>query len=186
MPEEYMHMVRNCSALEAPSPDAPEILELEAGDLVKLLDRNVEAGWYKVAWAGEVVYVLEEDAIRSTASPADDQREYDEQSMEDGEEESSNEDDAGRRYGALNSISTALQIFGWLTIVLGVLGSVAIAIGTANAGDDNGVLAFASLIGGVALSVISGVILLAVSDLLLVLIDIEWNTRATAHGRMPG
>ncbi len=89
------------------------------------------------------------------------------------------------RYGALAIISTALRVLGWLVITGGIIASVLFAFGafaTTSESTDDGFAAAAALfaIAGVISSVVYGVILIAVAELIRLMIDLERNTRATA------
>ncbi len=85
-----------------------------------------------------------------------------------------------REYPALQTISGVFRFLGWLTIVLGVLGAFLLAVAAGSGEDGNPAVALLVLVGGVLCSATAGVILLALADLILLFIDIERNTRATA------
>ena len=124
--------------------------------------------------------------MASTAPLRDDQRELDAQNLEGEETESVAGETASRRYPALQTISGAFRILGWITLLLGVGGSAFSAAGAASQDEANAAVALGILVGGVVFSVITGVILLALADIILVIIDIERNTRAMQSGEATG
>ena len=84
------------------------------------------------------------------------------------------------RYRALRAVATLLRVFAWLVAVFGGLVAVGAAITTGfDAGDP--VRGLAILVGGALAVAFQALMLFAASALLMVFIDIEQNTRATAE-----
>lgn len=85
------------------------------------------------------------------------------------------------RYPALYTISTLLRFMGWVVIVGGILLSVIAGLVVGSTGDgDSGVFGFLVAIVGSFASIVQGIVVLALADLVLLFIDIERNTRVSA------
>lgn len=180
---------------------------LEEGAVVRVL-REDDPAFFRVSYAGKAGFLLKDNAVDSTLQAfvqrlgrerADRGASRPEEAGEPYGDEKPNVavDAAGprepdrlaevpRRFGALNTIGTLFRIIGWIVIVAGILLSIigAAAIGGAGAGTEaagaGAVTAVFILVGGIAGSLIYGVLLLAFADLVLLLIEVERNTRAAA------
>jgi hypothetical protein len=93
----------------------------------------------------------------------------------------------GKKYTALRIIATIYKILAWLILVLGIIGFiVAIITGSLagskafRAGIGGGFLGFLSGIGILIYTIIAFIGLLAFSEAIYVVLDIEENTRKTA------
>ncbi len=99
-----------------------------------------------------------------------------------------------RKYAALRVITTIYRILGWTLLIGGSLLSIAVGvIMTVGTGFVQQTLpqinlavteAVAAAVGGIILSVLSGLAALAFADLCSVLMDIESNTRPQAEVRL--
>lgn len=100
---------------------------------------------------------------------------------------------ATRKYAALRVITTVYRVLGWILLVGGSLLSIAagiiMTVGT-NFLEQSlpqfsmaGTEAIIAAIGGIILSVLSGLVALAFADICSVLMDIETNTRVQAESR---
>lgn len=88
-----------------------------------------------------------------------------------------------KRYAALGTIGTILQVLGWIVLIGGVLISILYGVAVAAVGTDEEYsdLAVAAVVAGSVLaSVVWGLMLIAVGEVIQLLIDVEQNTRATA------
>lgn len=85
-----------------------------------------------------------------------------------------------RRFPALQTISGVLRVAGWLILVIGITASIIGAVSAGSIEDGSAATAALALGSGLFSSVIVGVVLLAYADLILLMVDIERNTRATA------
>lgn len=185
MTEEYVETVRACSAYAGPHEDMPRLFDLERGDVLKLLNRDEDPRFLKVAFEGTVAYVLKEDAVDSTEEryAAFEEQEVDAAFEADGEGDVASEI-VRRGYPALYTISAFFRFIGWVVILAGVLLSVIAgwSVGVAGNGGDGAAAVFGIIvaIGGSTASVVQGVLLLALADLILLFIDVERNTRAAA------
>ncbi|MCH8853065.1 MAG: hypothetical protein IID41_10495 [Planctomycetes bacterium] len=159
-----------CDIYELPRLMSPKLGELEPGTVLDRVEDANKEYWFAVVYQGTQGYVLKEAAAPSEQIEARDAH----------DKQTGSGVSIQRRYPALQTISGFFRLFGWITIGLGSVGTIlsAIAIGSAN--DGSGVAAAAILIGGLIGSVASGVIFIALADLLLVAIDIERNTRSSA------
>ena len=170
-----------CDIYELPRITSPKLGELEPGTVLDRVEDADKEYWFAVVYQGTQGYVLKEGAAPSEqieAKDADDKETVEARDAHD--KQTGSGVSIQRRYPALQTISGFFRLFGWITIGLGSGGTIlsAIAIGSAN--DGSGVAAAAILIGGLIGSVASGVIFIALADLLLVAIDIERNTRSSA------
>ncbi len=79
-------------------------------------------------------------------------------------------------------MSTVFRVLGWLVLIGGMLLSIvgAITVGSSYEDGSSGAAALFIFVGGAVMSVLQGVLLLALADLILLFIDVERNTRATA------
>lgn len=100
------------------------------------------------------------------------------------------ETETSRKYAALRFITTVYRVLGWILLVGGSLLSIAAGIVMTVSMDFlgqslpqfslAGTEAIVAAIGGVILSVLSGLVALAFADVCSVLMDIEANTRVQA------
>lgn len=98
---------------------------------------------------------------------------------------------AARKYAALRVITTIYRVLGWILLIGGSLLSIAAGIvmgtGTELLGQNlpqfslTGTEAIVAAVGGVILSVLTGLVALAFADVCSVLMDIEANTRVQAE-----
>ena len=79
------------------------------------------------------------------------------------------------KYPFLRYATTVLRILGWIVLVVGVIGSIVFGILT------GGVTGAFYAIGGVILSFLAWLFLLASRELIYILIHVEENTRNTAE-----
>jgi hypothetical protein len=79
------------------------------------------------------------------------------------------------KYPFLRYATTVLRILGWIVLVVGVIGSIVFGIMT------GGVIGAFYAIGGVILSFLAWLFLLATRELIYILIHVEENTRNTAE-----
>ena len=79
------------------------------------------------------------------------------------------------KYPFLRYATTVLRILGWIVLVVGVIGSIVFGIMT------GGVTGAFYAIGGVILSFLAWLFLLATRELIYILIHVEENTRNTAE-----
>jgi len=79
------------------------------------------------------------------------------------------------KYPFLRYATTVLRILGWIVLVVGVIGSIVFGILT------SGVTGAFYAIGGVILSFLAWLFLLASRELIYILIHVEENTRNTAE-----
>ena len=89
-----------------------------------------------------------------------------------------------RKYGALRIVAVIITVIAWIVLVVGVIGSIAAgALGADLLGVGGGGATYAAtvIIGGIILSVIYFVFLLAFAQLIYLLIDVERNTREAAY-----
>lgn len=122
------------------------------------------------------------DRRNEAASSAVAQDDYDDDVVE--EEDADNDVlPVEDRYGALTSISAVLRILGWIVMAGGAIASIVLGVaaaGSDNGGDGSTGVAVAIILGGLISSVVYGVMLIALADLIQLMIDLERNTRATA------
>lgn len=85
-----------------------------------------------------------------------------------------------RRFVALRAISGALQVLGWIVLVGGSLSSVIVGVAASSDESVEGVGGAIVIIAGIAVSAVYGIMLLAAAEIILLLVDVERNTRATA------
>jgi len=92
-----------------------------------------------------------------------------------------------QKYSFLPFAARVLKVVGWIVLVVGVIGSIIFGIMTGGA--DNGAIggvagAVAGIfiaIGGIIISFLAWVFLLAISELFYLFMDVEENTRNTAE-----
>jgi uncharacterized membrane protein len=92
-----------------------------------------------------------------------------------------------QKYSFLPFAARVLKVVGWIVLVVGVIGSIIFGIMTGGA--DNGAIGGAAgtvagifiAIGGIIISFLAWVFLLAISELFYLFMDIEENTRNTAE-----
>ena len=80
-----------------------------------------------------------------------------------------------QKYSFLPFAAKVLKVVGWIVLVVGVIGSIVFGIMT------GGVVGVFSAIGGVIVSFLAWVFLLASSELFYLFMDVEENTRNTAE-----
>jgi hypothetical protein len=80
-----------------------------------------------------------------------------------------------QRYPFLRFATAVLRILGWITLVVGVIGSIAFGIMT------GGFVGVFYAVGGAIFSFLTWLLLLATRELLYLLIQVEENTRNTAE-----
>ncbi|MHB1357810.1 MAG: hypothetical protein ACYCZF_17715 [Anaerolineae bacterium] len=89
-----------------------------------------------------------------------------------------------KKFGALRFVSGLFKVFAWIFLILGILGSIGAAIAYMTMGQFDAmklIAAIGIIIGGVLLSLIWFVIFKATSEIFIVLVAIEYNTRETAY-----
>ena len=79
-----------------------------------------------------------------------------------------------QRYPFLRFATAVLRILGWITLVVGVIGSIGFGIWT------GGIMGVFYAVGGVIFSFLTWLFFLATRELLYLLIQVEENTRNTA------
>lgn len=80
-----------------------------------------------------------------------------------------------QKYSFLPFAARVLKVVGWIVLVVGVIGSIVFGIMT------GGVVGVFSAIGGIIVSFLTWVFLLATSELFYLFMDVEENTRNTAE-----
>ena len=92
-----------------------------------------------------------------------------------------------QKYSFLPFAAKVLRVVGWVVLVVGVIASIIIGIfigSAANGGIGGlagGITGFFIAVGGVILSFLTWVLLLAARELLYLFMDVEENTRNTAE-----
>lgn len=87
-----------------------------------------------------------------------------------------------QKYPALRTYATVVKVLAWIVLVLGVLGSILVAVLTGVSGEEYaGVATIIVLIGGLLGTAIYFLILLAAAEFIRLAIDVEQNTRDTAE-----
>ena len=92
-----------------------------------------------------------------------------------------------QKYNFLPFAAKVLKVVGWIVLVVGVIGSIIFGITTGNA--SNGALGGLAgtltgifiAVGGIIVSFLAWVFLLATSELFYLFMDVEENTRNTAE-----
>jgi uncharacterized membrane protein len=92
-----------------------------------------------------------------------------------------------QKYSFLPFAARVLKVVGWIVLVVGVIGSIVFGIMTGGA--ENGAVAGVAgtvagifmAIGGIIVSFLAWVFLLATSELFYLFMDVEENTRNTAE-----
>ncbi len=92
-----------------------------------------------------------------------------------------------QKYSFLPFAARVLKVVGWIVLVVGVIGSIVVGIMTGGA--QNGVISGIAgtvmgilvAIGGIIVSFLAWVFLLATSELFYLFMDVEENTRNTAE-----
>ena len=92
-----------------------------------------------------------------------------------------------QKYSFLPFAARVLKVVGWIVLVIGVIASIVLGIMTGGA--DNGAVAGVAgavagilmAIGGIIVSFLAWVFLLALSELFYLFMDVEENTRNTAE-----
>jgi uncharacterized membrane protein len=92
-----------------------------------------------------------------------------------------------QKYSFLPFAARVLKVVGWIVLVVGVIGSIVFGIMTGNA--SNGALGGLAgtltgifiAVGGIIVSFLGWVFLLATSELFYLFMDVEENTRNTAE-----
>ena len=79
-----------------------------------------------------------------------------------------------QRYPFLRFATAVLRILGWIILVVGIIGSIAFGVMT------GGLMGVFYAVGGVIVSFLTWLFLLATRELLYLLIQVEENTRNTA------
>ena len=90
-----------------------------------------------------------------------------------------------RKYGALRVIAVILTVLAWISLILGVLGSILAGVLGADAltavDMPGGTFAAITIIVGIIVSIVYFLILLGAAQLIYLLVDVERNTRETAY-----
>ena len=93
-----------------------------------------------------------------------------------------------QRYPFLRFATTVLRVVGWIVLVVGVIGSIVLGItmgntpaGEAATGVAGALLGVFVAIGGIIVSFLAWLFLLATRELFYLLIQVEENTRDTAE-----
>lgn len=87
-----------------------------------------------------------------------------------------------RKYRFLGFAAKVFRVIAWLILIVGVVGSVVIAIGMLGLlGEMSTVTRILIAAAGVIGSVVAWIFLLAIRELLYLLMDLEENTRMTAE-----
>lgn len=93
-----------------------------------------------------------------------------------------------RKYGALRTVALIFTIIAWIVLIVGVIGSIAGGV-LGLVGDMGMLAAVGVIVGGIILSLVYFLILLAFAQLIYLFVDVERNTRETAYrlrgGRVP-
>jgi uncharacterized membrane protein len=92
-----------------------------------------------------------------------------------------------QKYSFLPFAARVLKVVGWVVLVVGVIGSIVFGIMTGSA--SNGAVAGVAgtvagifmAVGGIIVSFLAWVFLLAISELFYLFMDVEENTRNTAE-----
>ncbi len=85
------------------------------------------------------------------------------------------------KYTFLRRASTIVKVLAWLTLVIGVIGSIIAA--TSAAFGLGGGFAFITALLGIIYSVVVWVFLMAASEIFILLIDVEENTRKASEAK---
>ncbi len=93
-----------------------------------------------------------------------------------------------QRYPFLRFATAVLRFVGWIALIVGVIASIALGImmgrtppGEASAGVGGTILGVFIAIGGIIVSFLTWLFLLATRELFYLLIQVEENTRSTAE-----
>jgi hypothetical protein len=81
-----------------------------------------------------------------------------------------------QKYPFLKYATLVLRILGWVVLVVGVIAAIVLGVQT------GGIIGAFYAIGGVILSFLAWLFLLATREFIYILINIEENTRNTAEG----
>ena len=85
------------------------------------------------------------------------------------------------KYRFLRIAATIFKVFGWIVLVVGIIGSIAMGATIGTQVPEFGAFGPLYAIFGIVYSVIGWVSLLAFAQILYLLIDLEQNTRETAE-----
>ena len=182
MADRHIRILKDCPGYETSEQHGRQFT-FKRGSILRLHSEAKDPLLYLVSYRGWRVYVSQEAATLA-----------EEDAIEGGpdgglsgvEAKDAHDKGAGsgvsiqRRYPTLQTISGFIRFLGWITIGLGSVGTILSASAISSGNDGSGAAAAAVLIGGLVGSVASGVILIALADLILVAIDIERNTRSSA------
>jgi len=92
-----------------------------------------------------------------------------------------------QKYSFLPFAARVLKVVGWIVLVIGVIGSIVLGIMTGGAengavgGVAGAVAGIFMAVGGIIVSFLAWVFLLAASELFYLFMDVEENTRNTAE-----
>lgn len=90
-----------------------------------------------------------------------------------------------KKFGALRFVSGLFKVLAWIFLIAGIIGGIVFSIITlTSSGTLTGITVLTAVgivIGAVLLSLIWFVILKATSEIFIVLVAIEYNTRETAY-----
>ena len=187
MAEEYLRIVRDTTLSVRPGPSATRLVEVKRGTIIRLIDRHDDRHddreFYKVAYQDQHYYLRKQDAVDYHGDAAAGEFDADTADLTELENEGDNISfelsDVARRYTALQTISSLLRYGGWIILVLGSIGSVLAGLGLWS-DTDTAPFALLVIIGGLLYSWAAGLIFLAGADILLLLVDVERNTRVIA------
>jgi hypothetical protein len=85
------------------------------------------------------------------------------------------------KYTFLRKASIIVKVLAWLTLVVGVIGSIIAA--TSAAFGFGGGFAFLTALLGIIYSIVAWVFLMAASEIFILLIDVEENTRKASEAK---
>ena len=87
-----------------------------------------------------------------------------------------------QKYRFLPFAAKVLRVVGWIVLVVGVIGSIILGIGTPSVyGEISGGAGILIAVGGIICSFLAWVFLLTARELLYLFMDVEENTRNTAE-----
>ena len=86
-----------------------------------------------------------------------------------------------RKYRFLRRAATIFKVSGWIVLVVGIIGSIAMSVVMGTQLSEFGGFGAIYAVFGIIYSVIGWVSLLAFAEILYLLMDLEQNTRETAE-----
>ncbi|MBE0431023.1 MAG: hypothetical protein IBX67_04255 [Dehalococcoidia bacterium] len=90
-----------------------------------------------------------------------------------------------QRYPFIRFAASVLRVIGWVVLVLGVLGSIGVVLfGVVMGGVEDTLVVIAGAVGGIVLSFLGWLFLLATREIFHLLMHVEENTRITAAAVM--